>query len=105
MTTSATSATSLVNAINGVGSRSPAASVDYGLALNPHFNNPDKSSRDSLLSFYSKLVKDNGVTAETFHKHLKAKTLHLLLGKYFDEDELKNVLVDGRVKNVYESFP
>ena len=97
-----TSATSLVNAINGVGSCSFAASVDYGVASSP-FNHPDKSSRDSLFSFYSKLVKDNGVTAETFHKHLKAKTLHLLLGEYFDEDELKNVLVDGRVMNVYEN--
>ena len=99
-----TSATSHVKAIKAGGSLSRVALADYGLDSNPHFNNPDQCSRDLLFFYYSSLVIKYGVTAETFHEHLKAKTLHELLGTYFKVDELKNVLVDGRVKNVYESF-
>lgn len=99
-----TSAKSLVMAVTTGGVPSRAALTDYGLDSNPHFNHPDPSVRELLFSYYTFIV-NNGVTAELLHVHLKAKTLHELLGEYINEDDLKKVLVDGRIKNVYESFP
>ena len=99
-----TSATSLVSVIKSGGSLSRAALADYGLDSNPHFNNPDLESRKKLFSYYTDIV-NKGVTAEDLHEHLKAKTLHVLLRRHIDEDKLEMVLIDGRVKNIYESFP
>tara|TARA_B110000211_G_scaffold116827_1_gene135330 strand:- start:1520 stop:1834 length:315 start_codon:yes stop_codon:yes gene_type:complete len=100
------SSDSLVHTINtggGIEHLPSAAKVDYGIDPNPDFNHPNPESRALLYEHYTTIVK-KGVTSEMLHMHLRAKTLHLLLGEYFEEAELKNVLVDGRVKNVYESF-
>ena len=103
MTTSATSLVSVIKSGRSLSCLLPAALADYGLDSNPHFNHPDLESRKKLFSYYTDIV-NKGVTAEDLHRHLKEKTLHELLGKYFEEEELKSVLIDGRVKNVYETI-
>jgi hypothetical protein len=75
--------------------------MDYG--LHDETGNPSCAARDSLYSIWGDLIDNDVVDAETLDKHCEEHTLHVLIEMYYPPCVCEEVLVGGKVLNVYST--